>query len=383
MKLPVVRSVYFFFLSLLLGAFIVSSTAYASVVLNGSSNNMNYQVSLVAEHLSVPWGIAFITSQKLLITQRHGEAVIIDISNNSQTAVQGLPDVAASGQGGLLDVVAEPGYQQPEGWLYFTYSKTVEKQAVTVLARSKLKGDTLTQWQELLVTRSATSTYRHFGSRIAFDQQGHLFFSVGDRGERANGQDLTTHAGSILRLNLDGTVPSDNPFVAHPTALPEIWSYGHRNPQGLALDTHNNRLWASEHGPRGGDEINLIGEGNNYGWPVTSHGKEYWGPISVGEAKEKEGIESPRKVYIPSIAPGSLLHYTGTAFPGWQGDLFAGALKLEHINHLTLSSEGNITSEERLVLPLQERIRALVQSPEGWIYFTTDNGNLYRISPRP
>ncbi len=266
-----------FFLSLLLGAFIVSSTAYASVVLNGSSNNMDYQVSLVAEHLSVPWGIAFITRQKLFITQRHGEAVILDISNNSQTAVQGLPDVAISGQGGLLDVIAEPGYQQPNGWLYFTYSKAVKKQAVTVLARSKLKGDTLTQWQELLVTRSATSTYRHFGSRIAFDQQGHLFFSVGDRGERDNGQDLTTHAGSILRLNLDGTVPSDNPFITHKAALREIWSYGHRNPQGLAFDTHNNRLWASEHGPRGGDEINLIEKGSNYGWPVTSHAKSTGG----------------------------------------------------------------------------------------------------------
>jgi len=381
MKSPVVRPEYLFSLSLLLGVCALPSTAYASVVLNGSSNNMDYQVSLVAEHLSVPWGITFITSQKLLITQRHGEAVILDISNNSQTAVKGLPDVTASGQGGLLDVITEPGYQQPNGWLYFTYSKTIGNQAVTVLARSKLKVDTLTQWQELLVTHSATPTYRHFGSRITFDQQGHLFFSVGDRGERDNGQDLTTHAGSILRLNHDGTVPADNPFVAHKTALPEIWSYGHRNPQGLAFDIDSKQLWASEHGPRGGDEINLIKKGSNYGWPVTSHGKEYWGPISVGEAKEKEGIESPRKVYIPSIAPGSLLHYTGTAFPGWQGDLFVGALKLEHINHLTLSPEGNITSEERLLLPLQERIRALVQSPEGWIYFTTDNGNLYRISP--
>lgn len=380
--MKITSGLYFFrMLPAIIAALGISFSSHGSPRLTGTSHNMDYQVSLVADNLAIPWGITFIAPHKLLITQRHGEAVIVDIANNSQTQVQGLPDVVARGQGGLLDVIAEPGYRQHDGWLYFTYSKAVDNSAVTVLARSKLNGDTLQQWQELLVTDSATSTNRHFGSRITFDQQGHLFFSVGDRGERPNGQDLTTHAGSILRLNLDGTVPSDNPLADHPTARAEIWSYGHRNPQGLAYDTSNNRLWAIEHGPRGGDEVNLIRKGLNYGWPVTSHGEEYWGPFAVGEAKEKEGIESPKKVYIPSIAPGSLLHYSGKAFPGWQGDLFAGALKLEHINRLTLSSDGEITSEERLLAELQERIRAIVQSPEGWIYFTTDNGNLYRISP--
>ena len=365
------------------GALMLAGMAKASEVLTGSSNNMDYQVSLVAQNLSVPWGMAFISPNQLLITQRHGEAVVIDTAGNNRTQVKGLPDVAAAGQGGLLDVVAEPGYQQPDGWLYFTYSKALDDQAVTVLARGKLQQDTLTLWQELLVTNSATTSYRHFGSRIAFDQKGHLFFSVGDRGDRPNGQDLTTHAGSILRLNMDGTIPTDNPFISSPDILPEIWSYGHRNPQGLAFDLSNNRLWAIEHGPRGGDEINLIEKGSNYGWPVTSHGKEYWGPLSVGEATEKEGIVSPRKVYTPSIAPGSLLHYTGEAFPGWQGNLFTGALKLEHINRLSIGKDGDIISEERLVSPLKERIRALIQSPEGWIYFTTDSGNLYLISPKP
>ncbi|MGF1732798.1 PQQ-dependent sugar dehydrogenase [Photobacterium kasasachensis] len=381
MMTSVIRTLSLVLLSIS-GAFMLAGMARATVVITGSSNNMDYQVSLVAQNLSVPWGMAFISPNQLLITQRHGEAVILDTAGNNRTQVKGLPDVAAAGQGGLLDVVTEPGYQQSNGWLYFTYSKMLGEQAVTVLARSKLEQDTLTQWQELLVTNSATTSYRHFGSRIAFDQQGHLFFSVGDRGDRPNGQDLTTHAGSILRLNMDGTVPTDNPFVSNPNALPEIWSYGHRNPQGLAFDLRNNRLWAIEHGPRGGDEINLIEKGSNYGWPVTSHGKEYWGPLSVGEATEKAGIVSPRKVYIPSIAPGSLLHYTGEAFPGWQGNLFTGALKLEHINRLSIGKDGDIISEERLVSPLKERIRALIQSPEGWIYFTTDSGNLYLISPK-
>ncbi|MCW8327217.1 PQQ-dependent sugar dehydrogenase [Photobacterium sp. SDRW27] len=358
-----------------------SFNGLAAPALTGTSSNMSFQVDLIASNLQIPWGMTFISPQKLLITQRHGKAVIVDTTDSSITQVNGLPEVDAKGQGGLLDVAVEPAYKAPDGWLYFTYSKAVNDRAVTVLARSRLTENTLTHWQELLVSDSASSTYRHFGSRIAFDLQGHLFFSIGDRGERPNGQDLTTHAGSILRLNLDGAVPPDNPFVGHPTALPEIWSYGHRNPQGLAYDTTTQQLWTIEHGPRGGDEINLIEKGKNYGWPITSHGKEYWGPISVGESTEKEGIESPKKVYIPSIAPGSLILYTGNAFPNWQGDLFAGALKLQHINRTTPDSKGNIIAEERLVSELNQRIRALIQSPEGWIYFSTDDGNLYRLSP--
>ena len=361
----------------------VSCPGGASPVLTSSSNGVEYRVDLVAKDLQIPWGAAFIAPHKLLITQRHGGAVIIDSRQQSLTPVVGLPEVSARGQGGLLDVAVEPGYQQDGGWLYFTYSKSVNRRAVTVLARSKLNGNRLSQWQELLVTNSATETHRHFGSRIAFDRQGHLFFSVGDRGRRANGQDLTTHAGSILRLNMDGSVPPDNPFSNHPTALPEIWSYGHRNPQGLAYDTLTQRLWAIEHGPRGGDEINLVKKGRNYGWPITSHGQEYWGPVDVGESREKPGIEAPKKVYIPSIAPGSLLLYTGQAFPNWQGSLFSGALKLRHINQVWPDPDSNIGGEARLVSGLGERIRALIQSDEGWIYFTTDNGNLYRISPAP
>lgn len=365
----------------LLFLFATSVKGHAQPVLTGSSLGETFQVTKISEGLGIPWGMTLVAPDSLLITQLFGTAVLLDLNSGEKSAITGLPEVEAKGQGGLLDVIAQPGYQSQTGWLYFTYSKAAGQQSVTTLARAQLRGTSLLNWQDLLVTRSATTTSRHYGSRIAFDGQGRLFFSVGDRGERPNGQDLTTHAGTIMRLNLDGSVPKDNPFVGQANVLPEIWSYGHRNPQGLAFDQQNTRLWAIEHGPRGGDELNLIEKGLNYGWPITSHGKEYWGPIAVGEAKEKPGIEPPRKVYTPSIAPGSLLLYSGLAFPKWQGSLFAGALKLQHINHLAIDPQGSVLSETRLVEGLNERIRALMQSPKGFIYFSTDHGNLYRIEP--
>ena len=281
----------------------------------------------------------------------------------------------------MLDVATGPDYTTRD-WLYFTYSKSTVSGAVTTLARAKRRGNQLSGWQELLVTDSATSGYRHFGSRIAFDQQGHVFFGVGDRGERDSAQDLSSHAGTIMRLRLDGSIPDDNPFLSRDNALPEIWSYGHRNPQGLLYDNNTGNLWSIEHGPRGGDEINLVVKGANYGWPVISYGKEYWGPVSIGEGTEKPGMEQPVKVYIPSIAPGSLLLYSATAFPQWQGNLFSGALKLRHLNRVSISMDNKAIAEERLLGDLNERIRALVQSPEGWIYFSTDSGKIIRMRPR-
>ncbi|UTM58448.1 PQQ-dependent sugar dehydrogenase [Photobacterium sp. CCB-ST2H9] len=347
----------------------------------GSSEGMAYQVEQIADGLPIPWGMTFIDDHTLLVTLREGKAVLLDVRSGQRKAVSGLPEVYARGQGGLLDVQLSPDPAAKE-WLYFTYTKPVQGGGVTTLARARLSGQRLTQWQDLKVTRSLSDTNRHFGSRIAFDGRGHVFFSVGDRGHRPNGQDLTNHAATVIRLNLDGSVPKDNPFTGRKDASAEIWSYGHRNPQGLAYDTANQRLWEIEHGPRGGDEINLILPGRNYGWPITSHGKEYWGPLAVGEAREKPGIESPVKVYIPSIAPGSLLLYQGDAFPGWKGNLFAGALVLQHLNRIVLDSNGKPVKEERLFEEMGERIRSLVQSKEGYLYFATDSGNLYRVLPK-
>ena len=358
-----------------------SNTESYSHSANNSDSRFLYYIEPVSENLGVPWGMVFLNQNRILFTERGGKAGLLNTRSGKATYLKGLPKIWAHGQGGLLDCAVTDDYKAGD-WIYFTYSKPVSDTALTTLARAKLSDNELTQWQDLLVTRSASDTTRHFGSRITFDGKGHLFFTVGDRGHRPNGQDLTTHAGSVLRLNLDGTLPPDNPFVGRKDALAEIWSYGHRNPQGIVYDVNADRLWINEHGPRGGDEINLVIKGGNYGWPVVSHGKEYWGPMAVGEATSRPGMKDPRKVYIPSIAPGSLLLYTGEAFPEWRGNLFSGALKLTHLNRVALNDAGEIITEERLLEDLHERVRQVIQSPEGWIYLSTDSGRILRLKPR-
>lgn len=345
-----------------------------------SEANTSYRADLLVDGLEIPWGMAFVAPDQLLFSERRGRMGILSIQDGSVAYLDGVPAVWNRGQGGLLDIALPPNFLA-DGWIYITYSKPVGDGAATTLARTQLNSGQLTNWQDLLVTQSSSDAKHHFGSRIAFDDKGHVFFTVGDRGHRPNGQDLSSHAGSILRVNTDGSVPLDNPFVGQAGVLPEIWSYGHRNPQGIVYDPLNRRLWSNEHGPRGGDEINLILKGQNYGWPVVSHGKEYWGPLAVGEAQFREDIEPAKKVYIPSIAPGSLLLYTGAAFPAWRGNLFSGALKLLHLNRVTLDREGRAVKEERLLADQQERIRQVIQGPEGWLYLSTDSGKILRVRP--
>tara|TARA_Y100001956_G_scaffold69615_1_gene73025 strand:+ start:3088 stop:4167 length:1080 start_codon:yes stop_codon:yes gene_type:complete len=334
-----------------------------------------WRAELITSGLSVPWGLSYFGNNRLLVTQRHGEIGVVDIANGNYKKISSPPQVKALGQGGMLDVALSPF--EPHTF-YFTYSKQVDDVYETVLASAQYKQQKLVNWQEILVTKSGSDTGRHFGSRITFDDQ-HVYFSVGDRGVRDNGQDLSTHAGSILRLKANGTIPSDNPFVDNKSALNEIWSYGHRNPQGLFYDKATMKLWSIEHGPRGGDEINLIAKGKNYGWPITSHGKEYWGPISVGEAKTLPGIESPKKVYVPSIAPGSLILYRGNVYPSLDGKLIASALKLTHLNVVSIDGQSTVGGEKRLLESLGERIRDLEVTPKGEILFSTDSGNIYRL----
>ena len=359
----------------------MANPAQAAQTVPVSHEHDGIQVDEVARGFGITWGMVFLPDDSLLFTQRSGKAYLLDLESFLVRPLSGTPEVYAQGQGGLLDVALDPNYGQ-SGWIYFTYSKIIDGEGATTLARARLRGDRLIDWKDLLVSDSRTAETRHFGSRIAFDGEGHVFFGVGDRGKRDPAQNLNNHIGTILRLRLDGSIPEDNPFLDIANAKPEIWSYGHRNPQGLAYDSKTRRLWSNEHGPRGGDEINLVHKGRNYGWPVISYGKEYWAPLAVGEGTHKSGMEQPVKQYTPSIAPGSLLIYHGEAFPAWRGNLFSGALRLTHLNRVMMSAQGSAIGEERLLESLRERIRALAVDSRGWLYLSTDSGRILRLRPK-
>ena len=354
---------------------LVSLALIASGLLFSGGVWSQLSVEVVYRGLDSPWGMAEVAPGKLLISEKGGHFVLVDVQSGDARDIAGAPKVVTNGQGGLLDVAVPPSYKSG-GWIYFTYSAPVQGEAATALARARLnlKSGMLTDRQTLLVTTSISDTSRHFGSRIAFDDD-HVFFTVGDRGVRENGQDLKNHAGTLIRLKRDGSVPDDNPFVGDGAALDEIWSYGHRNAQGIAFDSER-RLWVIEHGPRGGDELNLISRGENYGWPVVSQGKEYWGPFDVG-VKQKEGMQPAAKVYVPSIAPGSLISVRSDKY-GWKDDLLSGALKLTHLNRIIMK-DGKPIGEERYFEERGQRLRALLEDREGVIFIATDAGELWRL----
>lgn len=344
------------------------------------SGDKDLNIQKVTSGLTVPWGMAVLPENQLLVAQRDETLTRIDLESGYNTMITGLPkNIRVEGQGGLFDVRLPPNHAET-GWIYFSYAKNVDGQGATTLARARIDGSQLVDWEDLLVTQSRTSNKVHFGGRIAFDGKGHVFLSLGDRGERDNGQNLGNHAGSILRLNLDGSVPEDNPFVGQDNALPEIWSYGHRNVQGLFYNIETDTLWAQEHGPRGGDEINLVRAGNNYGWPEISYGKEYWAPMPVGEEK-KAGMEQPVKMYDPSIAPSGLIQYQGELFKSWQGKLLSGAMKLQHLNIVTLNDNNEAVEEKRLLRSINSRIRNVIEAPDGAVLVGTDAGVIYRLTP--
>ncbi|NOH71294.1 PQQ-dependent sugar dehydrogenase [Vibrio pectenicida] len=340
------------------------------------AHSQDYQTQKIASGLKVPWGMAFFDDNTLLVTERNGHILTLNTKTGSTSKLMENPsNLYSGGQGGWLDIALSPFEKNK---FYVTYSQKTQTGSDTALASFLYQSGKLSQFETIFTSTSKSDTSRHFGSRLTFDNN-HLFMSIGDRGKRPNGQDLSTHAGTILRLNPDGSPAKDNPFITLPNAQKELWSIGHRNPQGLFYDGESETLWSIEHGPRGGDEINLIKRGANYGWPITSHGKEYWGPINVADATEKEGIESPIKVYAPSIAPASLLLYRGRNYPELNGKLLAPALKLKHINVITINNTQSATEETRILENLEERIRHVIVSPKGEIIFSTDQGNIYRL----
>jgi glucose/arabinose dehydrogenase len=334
----------------------------------------DYRIVTVAEGLANPWSIAFLPGGDMLITERAGRLRIVRDGTLLPDAVAGVPEVLAEGQGGLLDVALHPDFEINR-LLYLTYSKPVEDGSTTALVRGRFEGDQLTDVEELI--EAATRGRGHYGSRLAFDGNGYLFMTVGDRQAPPSGdleahpaQDPSNHHGVTIRLHDDGRVPADNPLVGQAGARPEIWSYGHRNPQGLAFHPETGDLWLNEHGPQGGDEFNLIRPGLNYGWPVVGYGVNYGSGSAIHEGTHREGMEPPVHFWVPSIATSGLLFYTGGQFPAWKGNAFVGGLNGQQLARLTVDGQ-EVTAEETLVRG-KGRIRDVRQGPDGYIYLAID-----------
>lgn len=345
------------------------------------SEQANFRVETLVEALDQPWSLAFLPDGRMLITERSGGLRVVENGRLLSAPVKGTPEVAVKGQGGLLDVAIHPDFET-NGWIYLTYSAKGPGGMGTELARGRLvDSDRLESVEVLYRAEPKSGGGRHFGSRLAFAPDGTLFMSLGERGDDDRAQDLSDPAGSIIRLRDDGSIPPDNPFVGQAGVRPEIFSYGNRNPQGLAVHPSTGELWAHEHGPRGGDEVNIIRAGANYGWPVITHGVAYSG-FKIGEGTRKAGMEQPVHFWDPSIAPSGMAFYTGDAFPQWQGDLLVGALKFQLLVRLELDGE-RVVDEERLLEQDLGRIRDVRQGPDGNIYLLAGEGGgvLVRLSP--
>jgi aldose sugar dehydrogenase len=349
---------------------------------NNDANQLPVKVSAdtIVTGLQNPWGMAFLPDGRILITERAGTIRIVKDGKLEPQNVQNVPAVYANGQGGLLDITLHPDYNQ-NGWIYFSYSKPGGGGGgSTTVTRAKLNGNSFTDIQELFVVKPFVNSGVHFGSRIVFDGNGYMFISTGERGTKPNAQDLSNHNGKVMRLHDDGRVPADNPFVNTPNAQPEIWCYGNRNIQGMVYDKANNILWAHEHGPRGGDEINNIQKGKNYGWPVTTHGIDYSGSI-ISNDKEKEGIEPPVYTWTPSIAPCGMTLVTSDRYRGWKGNLLVGALAGQHIARVEVDGK-KIKGDEKLLNGMA-RFRAVTEAPDGYIYAVTEGPGMFiRLRPQ-
>lgn len=343
-----------------------------------SSTSAPFSVEALAEDLGIVWGMVFINKKEMLFTERKGKIKKLNIQTGKVVSVSGAPKVYARGQGGLLDVVLHPRFAKNKK-VYLSYSKVIKKKQTTAVAGGILKKDKLIQLRDVFVASPAVSASRHFGSRLVFDKKGFLYITVGDRTKRHLAQKKDNHLGKILRVTDKGKAPKDNPFFSVKGALPEIWSLGHRNPQGLFIHPETGELWEQEHGPRGGDEINLIKKGKNYGWPVITYGREYWGP-KIGEGVRKKGMEQPIKYYVPSIAPSGFLIYSGKKFKNWKNDFFSGALVLRHLNRLKII-KNKAHKEERLLSDLKFRVRHVIEGPQGFIYISVDKGKILRLRP--
>ncbi len=357
---------------------LITSLLFPTLLLAVETQQARFQVEVVADQLDHPWGLDFLPDGRLLVSERSGQLRIVN-KGKASAPIKGLPEIWVGGQGGLLDVAVH------QGWIYFSYSEpgTLPLTNSTAVARGKLKANELTDVEVLFSQQPKYVSRAHFGSRLAFTNDGYLFITLGERYmPRDDAQTLDNHHGKLIRLWPDGRVPKDNPYVDKKGALPEIWSIGHRNIQGAAIHPNTGKLWIHEHGPRGGDEINIPQAGKNYGWPVITYGEEYSGG-KIGEGTHKKGMEQPLYYWVPSIAPSGMTFYTGDAFPKWQGDLFVGSLKFRQLVRLELDGDKVVEEERMLQDEIGERIRDVVQGPDDLLYLLTDqdNGKIIRLRP--
>ncbi len=341
------------------------------------------EVQTVASGLVNPWSLAFLPDGRMLVTERPGRIRVVTPEGQLSPPLDGVPEVWASGQGGLLDIAIDKSYAQNKT-IYFCFAERTSGGGRTALARARLDDGNgrLDDVRIVFRQQGPLSSGNHYGCRIVQANDGNLFVALGEHfSARDQAQNLGNHLGKLIRIAPDGSAPADNPFVGREGAKPEIWSYGHRNAQGLAINPASGDLWETEHGPRGGDEVNIIGKARNYGWPVIGYGIDYSGE-KIHESTAKTGMEQPIKYWVPSIAPSGMAFYTAKLFPKWAGSLFVGALKGKMLVRLSLNG-NSVTGEERLLQNLNERIRDVRQGPDGALWLLTDNsaGRILRISP--
>lgn len=342
------------------------------------SNNFSFVLEeVVGENLNIPWGMAFLPNGDMLVTEKSGK--LFQVSKGIMTQIEGLPQIFIKGQGGLMDVVLHPEFKTNH-LIYISYADGESPTLVnTSIARAELIDGKLLNLKRIFHALPNSNSGVHFGDRMIFDKSGYLFLSVGERGTKENAQNLTNYCGKIHRILDDGSIPSDNPFVNTPNAIGSIWSYGHRNPQGLYYDRATDVIWENEHGPKGGDELNIIKKGANYGWPVITFGVDYDGTI-ISPDTAKIGYKQPVSYWIPSIAPSSLTRVKGTVYKGWEGDFLSGSLSFEYLDRLIMKN-NKVVGREKLLQKIG-RVRNVVQGPDGYIYVAVEkSGKIYKLVP--
>lgn len=338
----------------------------------------NYTLETVISDIQIPWGMTWLLDGTMLVTEKSG--FLYQVKNGTKTEIKNVPKVYNRGQGGLLDINLHPDYAK-NGWIYITYASNdgEGEGGNTKLIRAKLLDGSLTQIESLYKATPNTTKGQHFGSRIVFDDEGYLYFSVGERGAHfENPQDIKRDGGKIYRLNDDGSIPKDNPFVGQAGAKEAIYSYGHRNPQGMAINPATSKIWVHEHGPQGGDEINILKKAANYGWPVVTYGIDYNG-TTISTETEKPGIEKPIYYWLPSIAPSGMTFVTSDRYPDWKGHLLVGSLKFQYLELVKL--KGDEVIDRQKIATGIGRLRNVAQGPDGYIYIAVEGKGILKIIP--